>query len=162
MVPAVLNGNILRFSFDHINLPDSYDSEPMSHGYVMYKITPAAGLANGTVLHNTAGIYFDYNPAVVTNTTLHTIDITLGVHQAEKRSDLMTVYPNPANNMLYVRLAKPGTTDLNIFDVTGRMVLHQKMTESGSIDVKFLPAGSYKVQVLREEGIQNASFMIVR
>ena len=162
MVPTILNGNILRFSFDNINLPDSNENESMSHGYVMYKITPAAGLANGTALHNTAGIYFDYNPAVITNTTLHTIDITLGVHQAEMRNNLMTVYPNPANNMLYVKLVKPGITDLNIYDVTGRTVLHQKMTESGSIDVKFLPAGSYKIQVLRTEGIQNASFMIVR
>jgi len=162
MVPAVLNGNILRFTFDAINLPDSNENEPLSHGYVMYRITPSASLANGAVLHNTAGIYFDYNPAVVTNTTFHTIDFTLSTRQPEVRNNLMAVYPNPANDHLFVKLSKPGMTELNIYDITGRNVMHRKMTESGNIDVKVLPAGSYKIQVLREEGIQNASFLIVR
>ncbi|MDF3025721.1 MAG: repeat domain in Vibrio, Colwellia, Bradyrhizobium and Shewanella [Fluviicola sp.] len=63
----------LVFNFDQINLPDSIVNEPASHGFVKYRIWLKEGLPIGTSLKNTANIYFDYNPAVVTNTTIHTL-----------------------------------------------------------------------------------------
>ncbi|MEO0404798.1 MAG: hypothetical protein AAF193_08005, partial [Bacteroidota bacterium] len=47
--------------------------EPNSHGLVSYKITPFPNIDVGTVLENTALIYFDNNDPIVTNTTWTTI-----------------------------------------------------------------------------------------
>lgn len=63
----------LQFTFDNILLPDSNIDEPGSHGFVNYRISPQAGLPDPTQITNTAHIFFDANPAVVTNTSLSTL-----------------------------------------------------------------------------------------
>ena len=60
---------LVEFKFNHILLPDSTTNEQASHGFVQYAIKAQQPIANNTYLANTAYIYFDYNPAVVTNTT---------------------------------------------------------------------------------------------
>ncbi len=64
---------VVDFFFQDIQLPDSVNNEPDSHGLVSYKITPSVDLPVGTELNNTAYIYFDNNDAIVTNTTWTTI-----------------------------------------------------------------------------------------
>jgi uncharacterized repeat protein (TIGR01451 family) len=64
---------LVRFVFDNIMLADSVHNEPESHGFVVYRIRPVAGLVAGDVIENTAAIYFDENPAVITNTYHHTV-----------------------------------------------------------------------------------------
>jgi len=72
-VVQIFEGGIARFSFPNINLPDSNSNEPASHGYIQYKIKLQNGLPLGTQFQNTAYIYFDFNPPVVTNTTINTL-----------------------------------------------------------------------------------------
>ncbi len=66
-------GNVARFNFPNINLPDSVNDEPHSHGYVQYRIKLKTGLAQGTVITNTAHIVFDFNAPVVTNTVTNAL-----------------------------------------------------------------------------------------
>ncbi|MBK9192739.1 MAG: hypothetical protein IPM77_15275 [Crocinitomicaceae bacterium] len=66
------NGEV-TFTFDNIMLPDSSSNEPESHGFITYRIDLISGLAAGTSIYNTAKIYFDANPDVVTNTAINTI-----------------------------------------------------------------------------------------
>lgn len=61
------------FMFDDIQLPDSASAPEESIGFVTFRITPLPDLAPGTVLENTAHIFFDSNPAIVTNTYQHRI-----------------------------------------------------------------------------------------
>jgi uncharacterized repeat protein (TIGR01451 family) len=63
----------LVFRFDSIMLPDSSTNEINSHGFVAYSISPIENLVPNSTIRNTAEIYFDYNPPIVTNTSLHTI-----------------------------------------------------------------------------------------
>ena len=65
--------NELIFNFDNIFLPDSNVNELESHGFVTYRIKPKENLSDFTEIVNTAYIYFDYNPAVITNSTLNTL-----------------------------------------------------------------------------------------
>ncbi len=60
--------NICIWNFDAIGLPDSNSNEPASHGYIVYKIRPNRSLLSGDVITNSAGIYFDYNLPVETDT----------------------------------------------------------------------------------------------
>ncbi|HQW22174.1 MAG TPA: T9SS type A sorting domain-containing protein, partial [Bacteroidia bacterium] len=63
----------VRFNFFNIMLPDSGADEPGSHGWVLYRISPNAGLADPTEITNTSYIVFDQNIPVITNTTLNTM-----------------------------------------------------------------------------------------
>ncbi len=61
------------FFFKDIMLPDSVSNEPESHGLISYKIRPKAQLDLLTELNNTAYIFFDSNPPIITNTTYSVI-----------------------------------------------------------------------------------------
>ena len=69
----VYNDGLVKFSFPHINLPDSNSNEPASHGYVQFKIRVNSGLPVGSTIENTANIFFDFNTPVITNTTGNTV-----------------------------------------------------------------------------------------
>jgi len=73
VITEVLQGNVLKFRFDNINLADSTSNEAASHGYVIFEVLPNTGLSNGTTITNNVGIYFDFNPPIYTNTVLNTI-----------------------------------------------------------------------------------------
>ena len=60
------NGRIV-VRFDNIYLPDSTTNELASHGFVKYQIRSLNGLPENTIVKNSARIYFDFNPPVLTN-----------------------------------------------------------------------------------------------
>lgn len=68
---------IFDFFFADINLPDSVNNEPLSHGFVNFKINAYDSVQQGTIAQNFADIYFDFNPAIRTNTSLVTLKDTL-------------------------------------------------------------------------------------
>jgi uncharacterized repeat protein (TIGR01451 family) len=78
---SMLTGNKLSFNFPNIQLPDSTSNFDGSQGYVQYRIKPLANLPGGTMIHNKASIYFDYNPAVVTNTTTNEFMLSIGINE---------------------------------------------------------------------------------
>ncbi len=59
---------VLVVRFADILLPDSLTNEAASHGFVQFTVAPLPGLPLGTVVHNTADIYFDFNSPIITNT----------------------------------------------------------------------------------------------
>jgi uncharacterized repeat protein (TIGR01451 family) len=65
---SITGGNKCTWYFNGIGLPDSNSNEPASHGYIVYRVKLKKTLAAGNVINNTAGIYFDYNAPVQTNT----------------------------------------------------------------------------------------------
>lgn len=69
----LLPGNILRFVFENINLPQETTDPDGSIGFVKYHIAQTAGNVPGTLIENRAGIYFDFNAPVITNTVVHRI-----------------------------------------------------------------------------------------
>ncbi|MDH4473361.1 MAG: T9SS type A sorting domain-containing protein [Fluviicola sp.] len=70
----VMHGpRVLEWTFSNILLPDSTTNENASHGFVTFTVNQNQNLANGTQINNRANIYFDFNEAIVTNTTNHTI-----------------------------------------------------------------------------------------
>jgi len=69
----------VEFIFEDIYLPDSNVNEMASHGFLKYEIMPKENLPENTVLENTAGIFFDFNPPIITNTTQNTLVSTLPI-----------------------------------------------------------------------------------
>ena len=66
---SLAEGKYLEFNFHNIYLPDSTTNFEESQGYVAYRIKTFEGISEETEINNTAGIYFDFNNPVITNTT---------------------------------------------------------------------------------------------
>ena len=105
---------ILEWTFNNILLPDSNRNEPGSHGFVSFKVEQNKNLPNGTKIENSAGIYFDFNAPVFTNTTLQTIDdgvkkITTDskekILQQGKKNMEIKIYPNPFHGTTVIKIS---------------------------------------------------------
>ncbi|MCQ2189025.1 MAG: T9SS type A sorting domain-containing protein [Paludibacteraceae bacterium] len=57
----------------------------------------------------------------------------------------LSVYPNPVAEILMVEV--DGTEDVLIFSADGRVMLSQKVSQKGEIDVRGLAAGIYWVKI---------------
>ena len=69
LTTTLTDNRYLKFDFHDIFLPDSTTNFDESQGYVMYRIRANEDIAEATVVNNSASIYFDLNPPVLTNTT---------------------------------------------------------------------------------------------
>lgn len=136
---SIGSGDVLRFNFANIMLPDSNVNEPLSHGYVHFNLALQPGLAPGTQITNEAGIYFDFNPVVLTNTTLNTIaeDVYAVVGVEEIQPQDYAIWPNPFNSLLHVKLygAAEGHYHLVLFDMLGRKVLESPIFDQPQFTV---------------------------
>ncbi len=120
----------VNFYFPDIMLPDSVSDEPGSHGFIRYRISPYPVLEEGTLIENTAYIYFDFNPAVVTNTTWNTVsDLYFSVEEFEVED--VRVYPNPSNEMFTLyNTGLEKYTALSIFDMRGNLIRSERINLS--------------------------------
>ncbi len=141
----ILNGNVIKFSFNNIMLPDSGTDQRASNGYVSYTIKQKQGLTVGTELRNKASIYFDFNQPVVTNTTLNTIVAPSGISQNVSGNDV-TVYPNPSNSIVTVEMNNAGfrMQNLVITDILGNTVsAYRQHLVNNKIQITGLASGVY-------------------
>ena len=72
---SVRNGNILVWSFRNILLEDSIRNEPLSHGYLTYRVKPKSNLAIKDSIRNSASVFFDFNLPAQTNTQLTVVRV---------------------------------------------------------------------------------------
>jgi hypothetical protein len=67
------SGNILRWEIEDIELPPNVNP-PEGEGFVTFSVMAKSGLPSGSVLSNRADIKFDFNPSILTNTVVNTLD----------------------------------------------------------------------------------------
>jgi uncharacterized repeat protein (TIGR01451 family) len=70
MSVSMTNDGLVRFDFKEIILPEKAIDEEGSKGFVRFTIYPKEDLQIGEEIRNTAGIYFDLNDPVITNTAI--------------------------------------------------------------------------------------------
>lgn len=133
---------VLEVQFPNILLVDSMTNEPASNGFFQYKIQQKANNPIGTVINNTAAIYFDYNPPIFTNTTFHEvgdnfIPIVLTIGEIFEEMITVNVYPNPFTNLATIEVKGKGYDQLNlkVFDLTGRLVVEKQTYASNQIQL---------------------------
>jgi uncharacterized repeat protein (TIGR01451 family) len=146
-------GNVVVFNFPNINLPDSLTSDSASRGFVQYRVKTIANLQPGNVVSNTASIYFDLNAPVVTNTVTDTfsIDTLTGIKNIINLNNTISLYPNPTNNLLYIKTEGIHPETITIYDVEGRDAATMPYTPE--IDVHNLVAGVYLLEITSTEGV---------
>lgn len=151
---TLTNGNRLQFFFDNINLPPESEDEPGSNGFVSFKIRPVSTVAIGTTIENTAGIYFDFNFPIITN-TVETTFTTLG-NPSYGVANNVVLCPNPATSTLSIRTdLSAEITHVKIVNQLGQVVKVAQPVSGASlytVNVDDLAAGIYIVQVASQTG----------
>lgn len=156
--------NTIKFDFPGIILPDSNHNEPESHGYIEYRIKPMNNLVLGDLITNRAEIYFDFNPAVITNDAVTVIDNATSLVEINAGNNDIRVFPNPSDDFIRVQLPEgqqtANTITVIIFDVTGKKTVLGSDLNSELINVKSLASGYYRIQLIQNDGqVLNGSFV---
>ncbi|VXB12809.1 conserved exported hypothetical protein [Flavobacterium sp. 9AF] len=143
----IKEGNNLSWKFDGIDLPPSVANTTTGKGYIVFQIKPMSGYAIGDIIPNTAEIYFDFNPAIVTNTFTTEFVETLGVSDFKKND--FVVYPNPATNELFIHSNKNDTLDAVVLvDALGKTIYQEVVKATFSrIDISSFQKGIYFLKV---------------
>ena len=138
---TIENEQVIVFSFENINLPDSTSDEPNSHGFVKFGLNLKPSLPLNTEIANNAAIYFDFNAPIITNSTLNTLhippqDTTINDTTANDTTNTTSananaffahkvkVYPNPFSEITTLSFpnAENEEYSLIIRDLTGKVV----------------------------------------
>jgi uncharacterized repeat protein (TIGR01451 family) len=136
----------MTFRFNNILLVDSTTNEPLSHGFVNYSVRSKASNPIGTNIQNTAYIYFDFNDAIITNTTSNMLVTPTAVGQFQN-SEGIAVYPNPFSDYTVFTLSAQQKNASYNFELTN--VLGQKVKEQNNI------TGNY---MLHRNGLENGVY----
>jgi hypothetical protein len=154
----------LNWRFDNIQLPVSVANTNTGKGYVMFSIKPKPGYAIGDIIPNTASIYFDFNPAIVTNTFNTEFVAQLSVTEFENGD--FAFYPNPVSDVVTVSL-KNNTNSIAtiaVYDVLGKLIFTQKPASAittETIDLSSVSKGMYLLEVTTDNNLKVIKKLIV-
>ncbi len=156
--------NQLTWQFDNIHLPSEDMDEPNSHGYVYYKIKPTSGYKVADVIPNTAEIYFDFNPAVITN-TFETEFVAVLSNLDSANAEFM-LYPSPAKDEVTLNFNKNinHSIDVNVYDIQGKLLInaHQELIDKQTtLNLSRLSQGLYFVKA-SHGGVEITQKLIVK
>ena len=124
----VLDEHVLEFRFNDVMLPDSFVNEPASNGFLTFTISQKNNLPLGSIIANSAAIYFDFNAPVITNLTIHTIGENFlpitATHQLLEPGVSIAVFPNPIGSQAVFDLGKTDfkTGILQLYDLHGKLL----------------------------------------
>ena len=142
LLVAIEDERAIAFEFSSLYLPDSLTNEPESHGFITYSIKPNEDVSLDTKIENTAYIYFDFNPAIVTNTTESIMVDEFPVTSSSEvyKIDVLS-YPNPTSDIINLSMS---VDRVKVMDFVGKKVLD--LNDTRLIDVRGLSVGSYLVE----------------
>jgi hypothetical protein len=156
-------GSTLNWNFDNIQLPPSVANTDIGKGYITFQAKLRPGFALGTIIPNTASIYFDTNPAIVTNTFDTEFTAALATNSFEATN--FVLYPNPASNLVYINLQNTSEVleSLEITDMLGKQIktLNNIGATQASIDVSNFAKAIYFVIIKTESGLKQTKKLVV-
>jgi hypothetical protein len=131
----------------------------------MFKVKPKSGYAVGDVIPNTASIYFDFNPAIITNTFNSEFVAQLAVNEFE--NDDFVFYPNPVSDVVTVSLKNENASiaSITVYDVLGKLIFAQQLSTSitsETIDLSSVSKGLYLLEVTTTANLKVVKKLIVQ
>lgn len=81
-----------------------------------------------------------------TPTQVTCTDDNLALHEAARQSAL-SVYPNPATDIVYVKAGQHKVESVQVYSTTGALVKTASKVENGAVNVASLPAGVYILKI---------------
>ncbi len=148
---SISNSGVLTFKFSDIFLPWKSLNDITSRGYVIFNARLLLGITSGTVIENTANIFFDFNFPVITNTTINTFT-TLVDNPEKSKNNSILIFPNPATN--FITIKTDNAESIRIYDISGRMLYAVDMTENNPVHLNIvsLSSGIYIVEYINTNG----------
>jgi len=123
----------MEFKFDNILLPDSNVNEPLSHGFIHYRIKPKTSLILTDTIKNTAAIYFDFNDPVITNTATTHVVLPTGIASYQSAENIQ-LFPNPAQSELNIQQIA-AVEKIQVIDVLGKIVFEKKIKSQQNLKI---------------------------
>ncbi|MEO8759427.1 MAG: T9SS type A sorting domain-containing protein [Bacteroidia bacterium] len=159
---------VLTWTFNHIMLPDSGTNQTASNGSLNFTVKQKRNNPYGTVIKNTADIYFDYNSAVITNTTVNTITATSSINNFATNNMQMLLYPNPTSSSvsLQYNLKNDDNAVVEIRNILGQLVktitLNNKLkgTHTEDINTADFANGIYMIKLI-SNGIHQTQKLVI-
>ena len=137
----------LKFYYPSILLPDSNVNEPRSQGFVGFRIRPRLPLLPGDELENTANIYFDFNPPVITEPSVLMAEFSTGINPVGNVTPGLHVSPNPTLGPVRIDGVGIQLGELRVMDLSGRQVLLTSTPQTVlDLDLSDVPAGAYVIE----------------
>ncbi len=127
----------------------------------MFTINTRTGLAGGTTIFNHAGIFFDDNPVVMTDTVENIIGVPVTTNVAALNNTLnLSIYPNPATDELTIKMDKDAYSSFVITNTMGQVLMQQLLTiTQTTINVKTLATGLYYITLKGDSGTKTQKFV---
>src|SRR5690606_1601413 len=110
-------GGIMQFLFENILLPDSSTNLEASNGFVKFNVMPKTDTPLGTIIHNSADIFFDFNDPVRTNEVTHTLAesfVTVSVVSPQSGGWSVSVIPNPFTEVAVFKVENAANKNLSL------------------------------------------------
>ena len=124
------------------------ENEPLSHGYITFKVKPIASIAIGNIISSMANIYFDYNAPIATNQVSTVVVSNLAIENVVFND--FKYYPNPVKNTLSIS-NNYIINKIEISSLLGQVLIHKKTNElQTEINLVELPNDIYFVKVVSE------------
>jgi hypothetical protein len=163
----ILPGNVIKWHFDNIMLPDSNANEAASHGHVQFSINKLNAPVAGQVIENKAYIYFDFNAPVITNTAINTYTVAAEIEEMINDNNSIAVYPNPFNDQTTFVIRSEAMNESYSFemtDVLGKTVRSLKNIAEKQFTVSRsgLENGMYFYKIINNEGVVGKGKVIIK
>lgn len=169
--PAIENMIILfdglRVAENNLNLaftvdtttPDNATITVSVSGGTGYTIHWSTGSSDSTITGLRAGVYS------VTVTDAHscakvrsvTINAPAGITEVGAASPQLLLFPDPATTQLSIRVANLHPQSINIYDLNGRLVMHENFKQQ--LDISTLSEGAYMLEVRDTETTLRSRFV---
>ena len=153
--------NIVKFDFPQINLLDSAVC-PQCSGAVIFNVNTLPGLPDGATIFNHAGVFFDYNPVVLTNTVENIIGNCTSNSVGGVSSPISSVqmFPNPTTNELTIKMSQNAYTSFSVTNSIGQEMIQQPLVLTQTqVDVSALTPGLYYITFRGDNGTRVEKFV---
>ena len=141
-------GDTIKWFFSNIMLADSFINEPLSHGFIRFTIDQKENNQEGSLIENTAYIYFDFNDPIITNTTSAIVNNGMVTQVKEVKSTnllhKLTTYPVPTESAVFFEGVEGGY--IEVYDLQGKLLRAENF--NNSINVSELNSGVYQFKMI--------------
>lgn len=155
--------NELVWNFNNIQLPVSVENTTIGKGYITFKVKLKPGFEVGDLIPNTANIYFDFNPAITTNT--YVTEFTSTLENPDFKGIDAQIFPNPATDFVQIAISKGTAINrITVFDTLGNKV---KVVSNVAAQTYILPtnelqSGVYLLEITTDNNTKITKKMAIK
>jgi len=140
---------LLRYN-DYLTVPSMTFTPSGANSAVYFTATATTHTLTDTFMSDTAVFYRCVSYA------------TTGIETANALENICLIYPNPSKGNFSIETSFATNQTMQLFDITGKLVLTQPITGKTTIDASNLNEGVYNISIISNEDLVNKRLVIVK